>query len=113
MSTSAISHPTASSSAVSRILTAGLLTAITDGCFSSVLAAFFYGSTVARLWRGVASTLLGSSALQGGATSVAIGIAMHFGVALSWSAVFVLLVSRLGFVEQMLASPGGAVKVAL
>jgi hypothetical protein len=113
MSTSAASQPIASSSTVSRILLAGLLTGITDGCFSSVLAAFFYGSTVSRLWQGVASTLLGPSALQGGSTSVAVGILMHFGVALGWSTVFVLLVSRIGFVEQLLASPGGVLKVAI
>src|SRR5437762_2596366 len=41
-----------------RFVLAGVLTAIVDGCFSSVLSAVFYGSTVARLFQGVASTLL-------------------------------------------------------
>ena len=50
-----------------RLLVAGLLTAVVDGLFSSVLSAAFYGSTVAKLWQGVASTVLGPSAMTGGA----------------------------------------------
>ena len=49
-----------------RWLRAGLLTALCDGTFSSVLSVFFYHSTVARLFQGVASTLLGKAALDGG-----------------------------------------------
>ena len=46
-------------SGLSRLVRAGLLTALTDGTFASVLSVFAYGSTVTRLWQGVASTLLG------------------------------------------------------
>jgi hypothetical protein len=97
---------------LSRWVRAGLFTALSDGLFSSVLSAFFYGSTVARLWQGVAATLLGPSALQGGTRTVAIGLVMHFCVAFTWSAVFVFLLMRAGFVQRVLASPGGAFKVA-
>ena len=45
-------------SGLSRLVRAGLLTALTDGTFASVLSVFAYGSTVTRLWQGVASTLL-------------------------------------------------------
>ena len=51
---------------IARLLRAGLLTGLTDGLFSSVLAAFFYGSTVSRLWQGVASVLFGAAAFEGG-----------------------------------------------
>jgi hypothetical protein len=51
---------------IARLLRAGVLTGLTDGLFSSVLAAFFYGSTVSRLWQGVASVLLGAAAFEGG-----------------------------------------------
>jgi len=57
-------------------LLAGLVTGITDGLFSSVLAAFVYGSTVTRLWQGVASVLLGPDALNGGTRTAAIGVLM-------------------------------------
>jgi hypothetical protein len=97
---------------LSRLLRAGLLTGITDGLFSSVLAAFFYGSTVTRLWQGVASTLLGAAALEGGIRTAAIGVLMHFGVAFGWSAVFLLLVLSSSWLRGVLAAPYGVVAVA-
>ena len=98
---------------VSRILAAGLLTALTDGAFSSVLSVAFYGSTVTRLFQGVAGVLIGREALNGGTPAALIGIAMHFGVAMAWSAIFALGVLRIGAVRRLLESPLGAVKVAV
>ena len=95
-----------------RLIRAGLLTAITDGLFSSVLSVAFYHSTVQRLFQGVASTLLGADALNGGWPTALVGMSMHVGVAFGWSAVFLLLVMRLRRVRETLASPYGAVKVA-
>jgi hypothetical protein len=66
---------------IARLLRAGVLTAVTDGLFSSVLAAFVYGSTVTRLWQGVASVLWGAAAFEGGTHTAAIGVLMHVGVA--------------------------------
>lgn len=95
-----------------RLVRAGLVTGVTDGLFSSALAAFVYGSTVARLWQGVASMLLGAAAFDGGARSVAIGLAMHFGVAVAWSAVFLVLVISSSWLRDVLASPYGVITVA-
>lgn len=78
-------------SPLARLVRAGLLTGLTDGLFACVLFAGFYGSTVTRLWQGVASTLLGPSALDGGTRTALIGVGMHFGVAFAWSALFLLL----------------------
>jgi len=93
------------------LLRAGVLTAVTDGLFSSALVAY-YGSTFSSLWQGVASVLLGREAFQGGARTVAIGLAMHFGVALAWSAVFVFLVLRSDRVQRVLANWHGVLGVA-
>jgi hypothetical protein len=90
----------------------GLLTGISDGLFSSVLSVFFYHSTVQRLWQGVASVLLGTEALDGGARTALIGLLMHFGVALGWSAVFIFVVMRWAWIRGLLASPNGVLKVA-
>jgi len=95
-----------------RLARAGVLTAIVDGTFSSVLSVAFYHSTVARLFQGVASTLLGRAALEGGSRTAMIGVAMHIGVAFGWSTVFLLLVSLSERLRQVLASPLGVVKVA-
>ena len=94
------------------LLRAGLLTGILDGLFSSVLSAVFYKSTVTRLFQGVASTLVGPGALQGGAATAVLGVLMHFGVAFGWSAVFLFLVMRWRPVRRLLASAAGVVSVA-
>jgi hypothetical protein len=91
---------------------AGLLTGISDGLFSSVLSAFFYGSTVARVWQGVASVLFGRQALEWGTRGMLVGLVMHFCVAFTWSAVFIFGVMRLGLVRRTRASRFGLIKVA-
>jgi len=97
---------------VARLVRAGIATAISDGLFSSVLVVVAYGSTVTRLWQGVASTLLGPAALTGGTRTALIGVLMHIGVAFGWSAVFIFAVSRAGWVQRLLASRYGVLKVA-
>ena len=96
-----------------RLAQAGLLTGLIDGLFSSVLSAVFYGSTVSRLFQGVASVLLGSEAFDGGTRTVVIGVLMHVGVAFGWSAVFLFLVMRSSWIRSVLASRLGVVKVCL
>ena len=93
------------------IVRAGVTTAIVDGLFSSIVVVL-YGSTVPRLWQGVAATLIGSGALSGGTPTVLLGIAMHCCVATTWSAIFVFAVSRSARIRGVLASPGGVYKVA-
>jgi hypothetical protein len=112
MSVDAMSSDSIYHDATSRLVRAGLLTALTDGLFSSVLAGVFYASTVMRLWQGVASVLLGPWALDGGAHTAMIGIFMHVGVAFGWSAVFLFVVMRLHVVRRVLATRYGVAKVA-
>jgi len=95
-----------------KLVRAGLLTGISDGLFSTVLVTFFYGSTPTRLWQGVASTLLGRGAFDGGTATALVGVLMHFGVAFAWSAVFLFVVLRAGWVRNLLSSSYGTLKVA-
>ena len=90
----------------------GLLIGVVDGLFSSLLSVFAYHSTVARLFQGVASVLLGPSAFEGGLHTAGIGLLMHFGVAFAWSAVFLFLVLRWTRVRGLLSSTSGIVAVA-
>jgi uncharacterized membrane protein YagU involved in acid resistance len=99
-------------SSMSRLVRAGLLTGVTDGLFSSVLSVAFYHSTVERLFQGVASTLLGPEAFNGGIRTAAVGVCMHFGVAFTWSAVFLFFVARLPWIRGVLATPRGTLKTA-
>jgi hypothetical protein len=97
---------------LSRLAIAGLVTAVVDGLFSSVLSVAFYHSTMTRLFQGVASVLVGPAALDGGTRTAALGVLMHVGVAFGWSAVFLLLVLRSAWIRSVLASPQGTIKVA-
>jgi hypothetical protein len=97
---------------LARLVRAGLTTGVIDGLFSSVLSVFFYGSTATRLFQGVAATLLGNAAFDGGARAAAIGLAMHFGVAFGWSALFLVLVMISWRIRGLLARPSGIVTVA-
>lgn len=97
---------------LSRLVRAGLLTGITDGLFASILSVAFYNSTVTRLFQGVASTLLGPEAIDGGISTALVGVLMHFGVAFGWSAVFLFLVLRSPWIRRVLSSPHGVLKVA-
>jgi hypothetical protein len=96
---------------MSRLVRAGLLTAVTDGLFSSVLVVAAYGSTVTRLWQGVASVLLGPTAIDGEWRTVLFGLAMHVAVAFTWSAVFLVLVRR-AWLRRLVGSRYGLLKVA-
>jgi hypothetical protein len=99
-------------STLSRWIRAGVATAIVDGLFACFLSGVVYRSGVTRLWQGVASVPLGPEAINGGTRTALIGVLMHFGVAFTWSAVFLFLVMRWGWVRQVLASPWGVLKVA-
>jgi hypothetical protein len=112
MSTATAQHSLFDRDALSRVARAGLLTGVTDGLFSSVLSVAFYHSTVQRLFQGVASTLLGPDAINGGALTFALGVLMHFGVAFGWSVVFLLIVKRARPIYNILSSPYGVIKVA-
>ena len=99
--------------ALKRFVLAGVVTAIIDGLFSSVLSVAAYDSTVSRLFQGVAAVVVGNSAFTGGARTTALGVLMHCGVAFGWSAVFVFVVMRSAWIRGVLASRFGAIKVAL
>jgi hypothetical protein len=94
-----------------RLLRAGLLTAIVDGLFSSVLTVL-YGRTIVRLFQGIAATAFGAGMFEGGLPTALLGLAMHVSVAFTWSAVCLLLVTRLPFISRVLGTPWGVLKVA-
>jgi hypothetical protein len=98
--------------ALARLLRAGLLTGVVDGLFSSILSVAVYHSTPTRLFQGVAATLLGPAAMDGGRGTAAIGLSMHFGVALGWSAVFLILYERSAGIRRAVQSRFGVSKVA-
>ena len=81
------------------ILTAWLLCGVLDITAACIQAWIEAGRTPADVLRGVASALRGRAALDAGAGMAAIGLAMHFTVALTATLVFYLLSRRLSFLR--------------
>jgi len=94
-----------------RLLRAGLLTGVIDGLWAIGLT-MAYGRSIPRLWQGLAAIPFGKQMLDGDAATVALGIALHFCVALGWSAVFLLLFTRWRWLAGVLESRYGLLKVA-
>ena len=106
------SAPSVRASVLPRLIRAWLTTAVSDGIFSSVLVTVFYGSTFSRLWQGVASVPLGAKALDGGTQAVLTGILIHFGVALTWSTVFLFIWMSSATIQRTVSSWRGVLTIA-
>lgn len=94
------------------LLPVWLVTAGWDFVCASALGLFAYHTPPARLWRGVAATALGPRALEAGTSGIAAGIAVHLGVALTWSAVFVAAALAWPTLRRAISTPRGALAVA-
>ena len=108
MPTSAVARP----SFARLVVPVWLVTAAWDFVCASALSVFAYHTPVARLWQGVAATVLGPRALEAGATGVAAGIALHLAGALTWSTLFLLALRSWPALGRALAAPAGALAVA-
>jgi len=101
------------SSMRSTFLRAWLTIALVDWLFASTYGVLSYHSTVARVWQGVASTILGPTAMQGGLRTVLVGTALHLCVAFVWTSVFLGVALLSERVRALIATPGGIMAVAV
>jgi hypothetical protein len=69
------------------ILLAGFVCGVLDGISAIVLTAAL-GGTTTRLFQGIARGVLGPAAYQQGGVSLALGVALHFVIALGAAAVY-------------------------
>jgi len=76
------------------ILWSWLLCGVLDIASASVIALANKGSPV-RMLQGIAGAVLGSQALEGGFATAAMGLAMHFGVALAAASLYYWLSRRI------------------
>jgi len=81
------------------ILTGWLLCGVLDITAACIQAWIEAGRTPWVVLKGVASALWGRAALNAGAGMAAIGLAMHFTVALTWTLVFYALSRRVAFLR--------------
>lgn len=85
--------------AVPVILRAGLLAGTLDVTAALVVYAHS-GSESIRLLQGIASGLIGKSALQGGLGTALLGLVCHFVIALSWATIYFVASRRVAFLLQ-------------
>ena len=91
------------------ILYAGALVGVLDITAACIQVYVSYGYAPARLLKGVAGGLLGRSAVEGGFSTAALGLSMHFTMALTVAAIFYALSRRLPLPQKL----SGVVAVGL
>ena len=89
------------------ILWGGLICGVLD-ITSAVVISLANGGSPVRMLQGIAGALLGPVTFQGGAATAALGLAMHFGVAFTATAIFYWLSRRFPAMVQW-AVPSGIV----
>ena len=91
------------------IVYAALLVGALDITAACINAGVAYGFGPVRVLKGVAGGLLGRSALEGGFATAALGLAMHFTMALTVAAIFYALSRRFSLPKNL----SGVVTVGL
>jgi hypothetical protein len=81
------------------ILVAGLTVGVLDISSAFILSGL-RGGTPARVLRGIASGVLGASAMDGGLPAAALGLALHFLVAFVATTIFYFASRKLKFMVQ-------------
>ena len=98
---------------VPTLVRSGLLVALCDGLFASATGMLIKPyATPFRVFRGVASVLLGREALTAGYHIALVGIAMHIFTAFFWSLVFILMLRASRAVREAIQTTQGAIIVA-
>jgi hypothetical protein len=95
-----------------RLVRAWLLIGVVDALWAVALT-FAYGGAILRLWQGVASVPFGKGMVGGGIQTALLGLVVHFGVALAWSAIFLLVVRQWAWLRGVVNSRYGVITVAV
>ncbi|HQQ96649.1 MAG TPA: hypothetical protein PLX35_05270 [Cyclobacteriaceae bacterium] len=88
------------------ILKSGIIVGVLDAVAAIIHAHFFNGSTPDAVFRYVATGLFGRPALSGGLPTAFAGLALHFTVAISWTALFYVLYPKLKFLSSSMILSG-------
>lgn len=97
-----------------RILVAGALVGIFDILYAWLTWSVVLGrATAMQIPQSVAAGLLGRAAFRGGATTAALGLVLHFGIAYSWTGAYAVAVRRRAALRHAVRERRGAVAVGL
>jgi uncharacterized membrane protein YagU involved in acid resistance len=95
------SLPAGGSRAARAILTGGLIAGAIDITYACVFSYLRRGTPPARILQSVASGALGPSAFDGGTPAAALGLLLHFLIALTWAAVYYLASRKLSVLARV------------
>jgi len=95
------------------VLWAGLTCGVMDITAALVAYGLVYGVPPLQLFQGIASGLLGRQAYRGGIATAALGLLLHFVIALSAAAVYFLVSRKFPFLIQQAVVSGVLYGVAV
>lgn len=100
------------------MLKAGLLTGLAGGALDFAAASIIYpvaypGLTVMRIWQSVAEGVIGKASYDGGAATAAIGVALHFFIALCAGIVLAFVMSRADLFQRLWPVSGAVYGVSM
>lgn len=99
--------------ALSTLVLGGLIAGAFDITYAIVISYLRKGVLPSRVLQSVASGLLGNDAYQGGAPTAALGLALHFGIALTAAVVYFLASRYLPVLVQKPVLCGAAYGAAI
>lgn len=76
------------------IVTGGAIAGTIDILYATLFLWAYRGATPERVLQSVAGGVLGKSTFDGGAATAALGLALHFAIATTWAALFVVAARR-------------------
>jgi hypothetical protein len=82
------------------ILLSGLLVGTLDMTAACINAHLSFGLSPDRVFKYIASGILGKSAFSGGIGVAALGVAMHYAVAYSWTTLFFMVYPKTNLIRQ-------------
>jgi hypothetical protein len=95
-----------------RTVVAGAVVGLLDGAFATVLHALvLHTATATQVWQSVAKALLGKASFDGGGRTAALGLLLHFCVALGWTLVYRALLAASAGLRGLTAGTAGALAV--
>jgi hypothetical protein len=97
--TATVDSPTRASPALRYILLGGFFAGLADWIYPTVKTVMA-GKPWTQPWKGVAFGLLGQAAKDGGAEIVALGMALHFFIAIAGAAIFFFVVRQLKWLPR-------------
>src|SRR5262245_30064841 len=98
-STATITSPTRPSPALRYVLLGGFFAGLADWIYPTVKTVMA-GKPWTQPWKGVAFGLLGQAAKDGGPEIVALGMALHFFIAIAGAVIFFLLVRQVKWLPR-------------